>query len=264
MYKHKDIPRIGFGTYKLKTQNEINHSLEHAFNAGYRMIDTAVLYKNEHLISNFLSNCKSIARSDIWITSKVPYFTMLDGDEQKIKNCIENSAKLFDGYIDLYLIHASNPNDVQTWQILRDYQTRGIIRYVGISNYNLERLDNFIERIGADEAKFIYMNQIEFNPFLNRDDLITRCQNLGIRITAYGSLYKYNNDILAIADKYKVAPENVLLAWGMSHGVSVIPMSRNQEHIRMNIESLKLELNDNEIKSINGLNENYTRFAKHL
>ena len=269
MYKLQDIPRIGLGTYKLKTQSEINHSLEHALKAGYRMIDTAILYKNENLIAHFLNEVLpkleiDISRNDLWITTKVPYFTMLEGNESKIRHCIENSVKLFGGYVDLFLIHASNPNDLLTWQMLREYQSKGQVRNIGISNYNSERLENFITRIGTDEVPWIYMNQIEYNPFLNRGDLVKRCHNLGIRVTAYGSLYKYNEYILEVGKKYNVSAESILLVWTITNGITVIPMSRNGVHIRENIESLKINLEDEEIRNMNNFHENYTRFVKHL
>jgi len=83
------------------------------------------------------------------------------------------------GYVDLFLIHASNPNDVMVWHILREYQKAGKIRNVGISNYNIERLDTFCNAIGNEETQMIYANQIEFNPFLNRNDLLEKCKGLG-------------------------------------------------------------------------------------
>jgi diketogulonate reductase-like aldo/keto reductase len=269
MYKKKEIPSVGFGTYKLRTAEEIDYSLTEALCNGYKMIDTAQLYKNEHLISNFLYNILptlelNMTREDIWITSKVPYFTMLEGDEVKIRKGIEQSINLFGGYIDLYLIHASNPNDVLTWRLLREFQIAGKIKYVGISNYNLERLDNFIDRIGSEEAKHIYMNQIEFNPFLNRADLVKRCQNLDIRITAYGSLYKENEYIKSLSNKYNISSKQILLAWALGNDITVIPMSRKKEHIIENIESIKIKLEKDEINILNGFNENYTRFLKHL
>lgn len=274
-YKLCDIPSIGIGTYKLKTPAEINHTLECALRAGYKMIDTAILYKNEHLISQFLTewfatdkNTGNCTREELWITTKMPYFTMLAGDETIIRACIEQSARHFGGYIDLYLIHASNPNDIQTWRLLREYQQKGLIRYIGLSNYNIDRLDNFINRLATEidenERQWIYMNQIEYNPFLNRADLIQRCHELGIRVTAYGSLYKYNDTILAIARKYNTTPESILLKWTLTRGISVIPMSRNEEHIKENLASDKLILEQDEVVMLDGMNENYTRFAKHL
>ena len=279
-YKLEDIPKIGFGTYKIKTQEEINNCLKYALQSGYRHIDTAQLYKNEHLISNFLENQMpelgiGCTRHDLWITTKVPYFTMLEGDEEKIRKSILQSCNYFGGYVDLYLIHASNPNDMKTWRILQEYQKSGHIRYIGLSNYNLERLNNFIERLGLNSGEHgIYMNQIEFNPFLNRADLVASCQELGIRVTAYGSLYKKNELIKRIvsnmnemdnkSNSVEFTEEQILLAWSASKNIIVIPMSANPQHIEDNYKSMMIKLHEDDIARLNKLHENYTRYAKHL
>ena len=279
-YKLLDIPAIGFGTYKLKTQAEISYSLEYALRVGYRHIDTAQLYKNEHLISHFLEHRLlelglGCTRKDLWITTKVAYFTMLEGDEEQIKKSILQSCNYFGGYVDLYLIHASNPNDMKVWNILQEFQNSGHIRHIGLSNYNLERLNNFIKQLETSDAKIangehgIYMNQIEYNPFLNRDELVARCNELGIKITAYGSLYKTNEMVNKIAariskDGIEYTSAEVLLAWAASKNIVVIPMSRNPLHIENNIKSMKIQLESDDIASLDSLNENYTRYAKHL
>jgi diketogulonate reductase-like aldo/keto reductase len=279
-----DIPQIGLGTYKLKTLEEIIYSMNHAIQSGYKMFDTAELYKNEKHISYFIKNelpKYNLSRKDIWITTKVAYFTMLEG-AIKIKNIIQNSIELFEGYVDLFLIHATNHNDIITWNILREFQREGKIRYIGISNYNVEKLDQFIQTIGPDEAKMIYANQIEFNPFLHRKELVKKCINLGIRIIAYGSLYKSNEYIANLGIKYSRTPEQILLQWASSNkGIIVIPMSRNKEHIQDNINCLDRQecildrqecildrqeciLDRQEIDILDNFNEGYTRFQKHL
>jgi len=271
-YSIQDIPAIGLGTYKLKTREEIMYSMENAIKSGYRMFDTAELYKNEYLISDFIENKLpeyNLSRKNIWITTKVAYYTMLEGNECKIRDVIENSIKLFKGYVDLFLIHASNPNDVMVWHILREYQKAGKIRNVGISNYNIERLDTFCNTIGDEETRIIYANQIELNPFLNRNDLVEKCQELGIRVIAYGSLYKSNDYITQMGKKYSRTAEQILLQWANKKGIVVIPMSRDNEHILDNYNAIgnairNTYLDKEEMVMLDSFNEGYTRFRKHL
>ena len=268
-----DIPLIGLGTYKLKSADEIYYSMEHAIKSGYRMFDTAELYKNEHHISYFIKNKLAqynLSRNDIWITTKISYSTILEGEIPNIRKIITNSIELFEGYVDLFLIHSYNPNDVITWNILREYQQIGKIRYLGLSNYNLERLTKFIQNIGNKESKMIYANQIEYNPFLNRKELLEYCHSANIRIIAYGSLNKSNNYIEILSKKYSRTPEQILLQWANGKGIIVIPMSRNSYHIESNISALENKINTidkletNEIEILDNLNENYTKFKKHL
>ena len=206
---------------------------------------------------------------------------MLEGDEEQIRKSILQSCNYFGGYVDLYLIHASNPNDMKTWRILQEFQNSGHIRYIGLSNYNLDKLDNFIKRLDISKEQVstlepgylehgIYMNQIEYNPFQNRADLVSRCNKLGIRITAYGSLYKKNKFIESVASntgkRYGVeyTAEQILLAWSFSKNITVIPMSKNPQHIENNYKSMMINLHEDDIAGLNKLHENYTRYAKHL
>jgi diketogulonate reductase-like aldo/keto reductase len=272
-YNIENIPVIGLGTYKLKTYDEIMYSMGNAIKSGYRMFDTAELYKNELLVSDFIKNKLpeyNLSRRDIWITTKIAYYTMLEGDDLKIRNVIENSINLFNGYVDLFLIHASNPNDVMVWYILREYQKAGKIRNVGISNYNVERLNTFCEAIGIEETRMIYANQIEFNPFLNRNDLLLKCQEKDIRVIAYGSLYKSNKYVEYLGNKYSRSIEQILLQWAIKKGIIVIPMSRNKEHIFENYNAVSSNvivndiLDDEEMAMLDSFDEGYTRFRKHL
>ena len=269
MHIVKHIPALGLGTYKLKTEAEIMNSMSYAIESGYRMFDTAALYKNEHHMAHFIREDLpkwNLSRDDIWITTKVAYFTMLEG-ESAIRKSIENSLKYFSGYIDLLLIHASNPNDLLTWRILREYQNAGKVRKIGISNYNVERLSRFCECIGEDEVRHIYVNQIEFNPYLNRAELVKMCKMRGIRVIAYGSLYKAGEEVKAISEKYNVTCESVLLKWAVQSGCIIIPMSRNEEHIRENWLSVYGEdytFTSGEMDTLNMLNEGYTKYQKHL
>lgn len=269
MHIVRHIPVLGLGTYKLKTECEITHSMKCAIETGYRMFDTAELYKNEHHISHFIREELpkwNLSREDLWITTKVAYFTMLKG-EIAIRKSIENSLKCFNGYIDLLLIHASNPNDLITWRILREYQDAGKVRNIGISNYNVERLTRFCECIGEDETRYIYVNQIEFNPYLNRAELVKMCHKRGIRVIAYGSLYKAGDEVKVISEKYGVSSEAILLKWAIQSGCIVIPMSRNEKHIRENWISIygkEYELTSGEMDILNMLNEGYTKYQKHL
>jgi diketogulonate reductase-like aldo/keto reductase len=264
----KEIPKLGLGTYKLKTQSDIANSMHYAIASGYRMFDTAALYRNEHLISHFIENNLSeykLTRNDIWITTKVAYFTMLYG-EISIRKSIEHSLECFSGYIDLLLIHASNANDILTWEIIREYQRAGKVLNVGISNYNVDRLIKFCNMIGPDESKYIYTNQLEFNPYLNRTDLIDECKQRGIRIIAYGSLYKSTEPITKIANHYSVSEACILLKWSSQLDCIVIPMSKDEKEINENYYAIYKfeELTANEIDAINSLDEGYTKYRKHL
>ena len=260
-----ELPLIGIGTYTVKPQEEINNMLGWAIRGGYTMIDTAEIYRNQKYIGTFLKNNLDIKRENIWITSKINFANVLKED---MKNVMKSLNKTFNdlntNYVDLYLIHCPvETMDIKIWNILRNYQKEGKIRYVGLSNFTLDKLKNFIKQIGDEESKYIYCNQIEYNPFLNRKDLVDFCFENNIKVIAYGSLNKKNEIIENIAKKINKTPEQILLKWALQNKVHIIPMAKNINYIKDNI-SLDFNIDNDTMSLLNNLNENFAVFEKYL
>ena len=266
-YNDHHIPNIGFGTYKLKTQEEFNKSLDAVFsnNNSQVMIDTAELYKNQHYIGNYLQDHK-IKRSDVWITSKLSFHTMTKSEGEIIKSINNSLESLKTDYIDLYLLHACKEDNITPWKILRQFQKEGKIKKIGVSNFNVDNLKKFIKDINdleADGSKYIYANQIEYNPFLNRTELVSLCKDNNIRVIAYGSFYKINKVIEDIAIQVNKTPHQVLLRWALNNNIIIIPKSENPDHIKDNM-NLDFNLDDNMMDNINQLNENFSKYPRYL
>jgi diketogulonate reductase-like aldo/keto reductase len=149
------------------------------------------------------------------------------------------------------------------WKILREYQKEGKIRHIGISNFTLEKIKLFINEIGEEESKHIFCNQIEYNPFLNRKDLIKFCQEKNIKVVAYGSLNKKNNIVEEIGLRLNKTAEQVLLKWALQNNVHIIPSSHNPKFIIDNI-SLDFEISEKEMDVLNNLNDDTCVYKKYL
>ena len=258
-----NFPLIGFGTYKIRSQDDINNALNYAFKHNYKMIDTAEIYKNQKQIGNYLFANK-INRNEIWITSKVSFVSMKKSEEEIIKGINKTFEDLQTDYIDLYLIHSPvEERYIFAWKYIRELQEKGKIRYVGVSNFTVPKLRKFMDLIGPEESKYIFCNQIEYNPFLNRTDIIDFCHNNNINITAYGSLYKYNQIIEEIANKLNKTPQQVLLRWSTQKNIHVIPTSLNEDYIKQNMD-IQFDIPDNDVNIMNQFNENFSNYPKYL
>lgn len=258
-----EFPLIGIGTYKLRTQESINIALDNAIKNGYKLIDTAEHYKNQKLIGNYFLNNPDV-RKNIWITSKVSFVSMKKGEDEIIKGIEKTFEDLNTDYIDLYILHAPiEENYIFAWNHIRSLQKMGKIRHVGVSNFTVSKLVKFMELIGPEESKYIFCNQIEFNPFLNRKEIINFCIENNICVTAYGSLYKSNEMIVNIANKLNKTPQQVLLKWAIQQNIRVIPMSQNPDHIKDNF-NLDFEIPKDMIDNMSELNENYSHYPKYL
>jgi len=260
-----EFPHIGIGTYTIKPQEEMDLVLTTALNSGYKMIDTAEVYRNQKYIGVFFKNNPNFDRNKIWITSKVSFVNTKKEDlNAVIKSINKTFIDLNTNYIDLYLIHCPVENmNLKVWNILRIFQKEGKIRNIGVSNMTLQKLKYFIEEIGQEESKYIFCNQIEYNPFLNRKDLVDFCFEKNIKVVAYGSLYKKNKIIEEIGTKFNKTPEQVLLKWALQNNIHIIPSSLNPNYIKDNI-SLDFKLDSDDMNIMNKLNDNYTQYAKYL
>ena len=275
---------IYIGTYTITNETKLLNILETAYKYGYRRIDTATLYKNQHIIGKFLNTLETQLQNDtsenkidhsnkivskrdtIWITSKVSFRIMPKGELEIRKSIDKTLNDLKTHYIDLMLIHSPEKNDIVTWNILCEYKEKGLIRNIGLSNYNLEKLKVFIDSI--DNPEDIYCNQIEFNPFLNRKELIEYCKSLNIKVVTYGNLYYSNYLIDDIAEKMGKTKEQILARFAIQKGLDIIVMATEEKYIKINME-LNFTISIEDMKKIEeissyGIDSSKSKYKRFL
>ena len=137
------IPLMGLGTYQLKKEAAEN-AVMWAIRAGYRLIDTARVYRNEKYIGRGIKRA-GVSRKDLWITSKVP--PNEQGEERAYAAVLDSLVNLETDYIDLVLIHwpgtakipldspANRESRQGTWNALVRLQAEGKVRHIGTSNF---------------------------------------------------------------------------------------------------------------------------------
>lgn len=256
---HK-IPAIGIGTYQIKQNEEVDIAISTAYKAGYRHIDSAVIYRNEKAIGEALKKYE-IPRDEIYITTKIPSNKMNYADAKK---CIENSLKNFQtDYIDLYLIHwpgAKSAEDrIAVWKALEEAAESNKIRSIGVSNFLPIHLKSILNVCKIKPA----VNQIEIHPLFIDWETIRLCKDEGILIEAYSTFARMDpklieNKILKdIANKYEKKPTQILVRWAVQHGWVILPKSVNEKRIYDNIDVDDFILNEEDIKNIDSLNCDY-------
>lgn len=262
------IPAIGLGTWQSKP-NEVREAVAAALKAGYRHIDTALAYGNEHEVGQGIKD-SGIPREEIWITTK------LDNPwHKRVEEGIESSLKsLGVDYVDLYLMHwpsSTDPSDLKkhypdwdfrnTWVEMQKLPASGRVRNIGVSNFAIKNLEKLFAADGFKTTPAV--NQIELHPNCPSPKLLDYCKQKGIHATAYSCLgstdsplYK-NESLKQLAEKKGKTVQQVLLMWGLQRGTSVIPKSVNEARIKANFEVDGWELTDEEMQTINSLPERF-------
>jgi diketogulonate reductase-like aldo/keto reductase len=252
-----NIPVIGLGTYQIKSQEGIDEAVKSAYDAGYRHIDSAVIYKNEHLIGNALKKF-SIPREEIFITTKIPTNGM---EYIEAKKYIDQSLKNFQtDYIDLYLIHWPGAKSLEdrlgVWRALEESVEEGKVKSIGVSNFLPHHMKTLLENCKIKPA----VNQFEIHPLFIDWDLIELCKANNMVIEAYSTFARMdpklidNSNLKALCEKYKKSPTSVLVRWAVQHGWVVLPKSVSRQRVFENIDVNEFELTKEDMESLDSLN----------
>ena len=229
---NREMPLLGLGVYKATGENEAENAIISAVESGYRLIDTASVYKNEENVGRGIASC-GIPRNELFITTKVWNTAQRLGD---IQGAFERSLdRLKLDYVDLYLIHCPVPGCyLSTWKVLEEILKSGRALSIGVSNFEIRHL----EELEANSGIIPAVNQIECHPLCYPKELIDYCQDKGIQVQAYAPLARgayLDNDVMCVlGTKYAHTPAQIGLRWATQKGISVIPKSVHPDRIRSN------------------------------
>lgn len=250
----REMPLLGLGSYKATGDNEAETAIKAAVDAGYRLIDTASVYRNEEHVGRGIAKC-GVSRKDLFITTKVWNTAQRLGD---IRGAFERSLeRLKLDYVDLYLVHWPVPGCyLSTWKELEAIQQSGRALSIGVSNFDIRHLEELKTISGVVPA----VNQIECHPFCYPKELIEYCQDSGIQVQAYSPLARgayFDNDVVCvIATKYGRTPAQIGLRWAVQKGISVIPKSVHPDRIASNGNIFDFRIEEEDMAILDTLNQN--------
>ncbi|MDK4333671.1 aldo/keto reductase [Corynebacterium accolens] len=252
----REMPQLGLGTYKLN-DDECIRVVREAIDLGYRHFDTATLYKNEEALGTALNqaiDAGDVSRENLFITSKV--WHSHHGAQKAEQAFQESMEKLKLDYLDLYLIHWPWPQGglyVETFESIARLQGMGQIASIGVANFYEEVLENLIDKTGITPV----LNQVELHPGFTQPELREFHHKHGIVTEAWSPLARgvvlNNPEIEKIAAAREATEGQVVLAYLMAKGISVIPKSARSERLKENLAAAELELGKDEIAAIDAL-----------
>ena len=253
----KIIPSIGFGTWKLKNNEETIEIIKEAIKYGYRHIDTAFAYGNEETIGKGIKE-SNIDRKDLFITGKL--WNDDRGYENIINACKRTIKNLNCEYLDLYLIHWPASKAVhddwieinkETWQALEYLYEQGLVKAIGVCNFKINQLEELIKN-----AKIKPMvNQIEFHIGVYNKDILDYCNRNNIIVEAWsplgsGKLFKVE-ELKEMASKYNVSVAQLCIRWCLQNNTLPLPKSKNIERIKNNLDVFNFEITNEDMEYLN-------------
>ena len=248
----EQIPQVGFGVFQVPPAQTTEVVLE-ALQAGYRHIDTAAAYGNEAAVGQAV-RAAALERSEVFITTKC--FNDDQGYDKARRACDASLKRLDMEHIDLYLIHWPVPAHdlyVDTWRAFIELREEGLVRSIGVSNFQPEHLERIIAETGHTPA----INQVELHPYLQQPGLRREHEQLGIVTEAWSPLAQGEvlDDpvITRIAEAHSRTPGQVVIRWHLQLGNVVIPKSVTPARIGQNFDVFGFSLSEQEMADIEQL-----------
>lgn len=237
-----EIPKLGLGTWFI-ADDAVDQAVKSAVQIGYRHIDTAQAYENEHGVGKGIRSC-GLAREELFVTTKLAAEAKSYDEAAAL---IEKSLKTLGlDHIDLMIIHSPRPwmkyheadpyfkGNREAWGALEDAYKAGKLRSIGVSNFEREDLENILENCTVKPMINQILAHISNTPF----DLIEYCQQQGILVEAYspvahGELMK-NQTVVEMAKKYDVSVPQLSIRYCLQLGLLPLPKTSNVDHMQNN------------------------------
>lgn len=249
-----EMPYMGLGVYKMKEEAEAITAIKCAIAHGYRSVDTAHIYENEHIVGRAIKEAK-VAREDLFITTKV--WNTDQGYDSTLRAFEKSLNKLDMNYLDLYLIHwAVKDKYKETWRAMERLYDEKVVKAIGVCNFQTHHLEDL--ETNSNEKPVI--NQVELHPRLTQEPLREYCKQHEIAVEAWSPIAQgrllEEPTLQHLAQKHGKTTAQIILRWHLQNGVVVIPKSVHEERIRENADLFNFELSMSEMSEINALNMN--------
>ena len=253
------IPLIGFGTWDLRGGQCVN-CVREALDAGYRLIDTAIMYGNEKEVGRAVRE-SNYDRSEIFVTDKInsPYASY-EKTKKAVDHCLETTGL---DYLDLILVHEPYQAYCDMYRALEEAYSEGKIRAIGVSNLNRRLYDRL--RKSADTIPFV--NQVECHVYYSQLPYAEYLRENGTIMQSWAPFTEgrrriFDEPVLKeIAYSHQKTSAQIALKYLVQNQIPVIPKSSKPARIRENIDLFDFTLSEEEMKRIQTLNEGHSLFG---
>lgn len=251
-----EMPIVMVGTWTSGTSEDVKAIVRTWLGQGGIGIDEALVYQNQGMVAQAIKEA-GVARNQLFIESKIPGC----GGDEIARSWVEQILRELDTtYLDLLLIHAPRgPDCLGTWRVLEEYHSQGILKAIGVSNFQVPHLQALLAHAKVKPA----VNQIQFNVFFHDDELVAFCRQNNITPQSWGPLGGAHNwfkrsvftepTINTIAQAHQVSAAQVALRWVIQHGLTIVFLSGDARHQQNDADIFGFSLTDKEMEMLDAL-----------
>lgn len=251
----RSMPQFGLGLMRFGGEGETVTVINHAVKAGYRLFDTAAAYGTEPQTGEAFRGLNAM-RAELFLTTKL--WNDAHGKDAPMRAFDASMERLGLEYLDLYLVHWPLPMldlYVDTWRAMIALRKEGRVKSIGVSNFTEQHLQRIMDATGVVPA----VNQVEMHPYFQQRSLRRFHDKHGIVTQAWspmgGSFVKVLEEpaVSALAKKHGRTPSQIVLAWHISCGVSLIPKATSPKHLGENIAAYEVKLDKDDLAALSAL-----------
>ena len=254
-----EIPKIGFGVFRMTDENACEEAVLRAIESGYRLIDTAAAYGNEKAVGRAIRR-SPVPREELFITTKL-WIPDISYEGAK-RGFAQSMERLGLDYLDMYVIHQPYHDYYGAWKALEELYEAGKVRSISVDNFTQDRLADFLFWNKVKPAA----NLLECNPYFQRADEQAYLNSQNILMQAWSPLTAGQGGLLddptlcAVAKAHRKSPAQVVLRWLVQRGILPLVKTTNPERMKENLNIFDFALTDAEMQAIAALDKGHTCF----
>lgn len=247
------IPALGLGTYQ-QNSDRLTDILYAAYDAGYRLIDTAPVYQNQKIIGEFIKN-SGINRKEMFLTSKV-----WNHDHYNVRASLEKTLdELGTDCVDLFMIHwpaTKTGSYLRAWEQLLVLHEEGLISNIGVSNFSTRQILQLQDISGTLPV----VNQVELHLRHQQKLLVQDMAQLGIVVQSWSPLWTGDftpeeaGKLHDIAERHNKSSAQIVLGWHRESGLCTVPKTSQVHRLIENIDIFSIEFSKDESLFLSSLN----------
>jgi diketogulonate reductase-like aldo/keto reductase len=245
------IPAAGIGTF-LMQPDEAEAAVLTALKNGYTLVDTANAYLNEKAVGRAMK-ASGLGREDIYLSTKL-WPSVYATADQAID---ETLTRLDTDYIDLLFLHQPIGDCLGAYHAMERAVKAGKVKSLGLSNFPEEQMAELLKQTEIKPAVI----QVEAHPYYPQTALKKELQTIGAVVMAWYPLGHGDKVLLEesaltdLAKKYGKSNAQIILRWHIQMGNIVIPGSKNETHIKDNIDLFDFALSQEDMTQIAALDK---------
>ena len=248
------VPPVGLGTFPFQG-DEMCEVVLNALKIGYRLIDTSDDYRGESGVGLAVDKLADIGlnREDIFLLTKISDDDSYDDDPLTGVYFNKNSKFM-------------KRHSVEIWKVLIELKREGVVRYIGVSNYQERHIESLIKETGVCPE----INESYASPVGIKQSLVDYCIDRNCQFVTYSPLMEVStgkitpNDLQPIMSKYHKSLAQIVIRWNIERGCIPLPKSKKLSRLAENFDVFDFQLTTDEMKMINTLNYDYQHFLESL